>query len=257
MIEQLNQTWTGILQYLNGIVVPDWGGLVNLLPIFLLIGVVGPLLSLVVLFWFIYFVRKPRLRVEYVDPRRPAPRDDRAAPSSRPASRIRAPRRWSTSPAPRRSDAGDPLLVRCPKCDLVRPAEIDTCGNCGLSFVIRQADDLGPTRRPAARRRRGRLRSPEMAQASSILFVLGAIVVALGFAAHVGHAVLLANGRRACSPSRRPASPPSRRRRHRLVRHGAGLRGSAPLGADGVAQPALRRRSCSRPRPSACWWPRW
>ena len=62
MIEQLNETWTGILEYLNGIVVPDWGGLVDLLPIFLLIGVVGPLLSLVVLFWFIYFVRKPRVR---------------------------------------------------------------------------------------------------------------------------------------------------------------------------------------------------
>jgi cytochrome c-type biogenesis protein CcsB len=46
-----------------------------------------------------------------------------------------------------------------------------------------------------------------MAQASSILFVLGVIVVAIGFAAHVGHAVLLANGRRvlAFAPARRPA----------------------------------------------------
>jgi cytochrome c-type biogenesis protein CcsB len=35
-----------------------------------------------------------------------------------------------------------------------------------------------------------------MAQASSFLFVLGSIVAALAFAAHVGHAVLLANGRR-------------------------------------------------------------
>jgi len=35
-----------------------------------------------------------------------------------------------------------------------------------------------------------------MAQASSLLFVLGVIATALGFAAHVGHAVLLANGRR-------------------------------------------------------------
>ena len=46
-----------------------------------------------------------------------------------------------------------------------------------------------------------------MAQASSILFVLGVIGVALGFAAHVGHAVLLANGRRlvAFAPARQPA----------------------------------------------------
>jgi cytochrome c-type biogenesis protein CcsB len=35
-----------------------------------------------------------------------------------------------------------------------------------------------------------------MAQASSLLFVIGVIATALGFAAHVGHAVLLANGRR-------------------------------------------------------------
>ena len=41
-----------------------------------------------------------------------------------------------------------------------------------------------------------------MAQASSILFVLGVIATALGFAAHVGHAVLLANGRRLTVPAR-------------------------------------------------------
>ncbi len=48
-----------------------------------------------------------------------------------------------------------------------------------------------------------------MAQASSLLFVLGTIAVALAFAAHVGHAVLLANGRRlpalVASPLGRPA----------------------------------------------------
>jgi cytochrome c-type biogenesis protein CcsB len=45
-----------------------------------------------------------------------------------------------------------------------------------------------------------------MAQASSILFVLGVIALAIGFAAHVGHAVLLANGRRIVSfaPARQP-----------------------------------------------------
>jgi cytochrome c-type biogenesis protein CcsB len=48
-----------------------------------------------------------------------------------------------------------------------------------------------------------------MAQASSLLFVLGAIAIAIAFAAHVGHAVLLANGRRlpslAASSIGRPA----------------------------------------------------
>jgi cytochrome c-type biogenesis protein CcsB len=46
-----------------------------------------------------------------------------------------------------------------------------------------------------------------MEQASSILFVLGVIATAIGFAAHVGHAVLLANGRRVVSfaPAQQPA----------------------------------------------------
>ena len=46
-----------------------------------------------------------------------------------------------------------------------------------------------------------------MAVLSSNLFSLGVIIVALGFAAHVGHAVMLANGRRLVSlaPARQPA----------------------------------------------------
>src|SRR4051812_27030840 len=43
---------------------------------------------------------------------------------------------------------------------------------------------------------------------SSNLFSIGVILVALGFAAHVGHAVLLANGRRmlpVLAPARQPA----------------------------------------------------
>ncbi|HET9519574.1 MAG TPA: hypothetical protein VFO73_00845, partial [Candidatus Limnocylindrales bacterium] len=47
-----------------------------------------------------------------------------------------------------------------------------------------------------------------MATISQILFPIAGILVALGFAAHIGHAVMLANGRRALSmvvPSRQPA----------------------------------------------------
>ncbi|HKF86378.1 MAG TPA: cytochrome c biogenesis protein CcsA, partial [Candidatus Limnocylindrales bacterium] len=46
-----------------------------------------------------------------------------------------------------------------------------------------------------------------MEQASSILFAVGVIVTGIAFAAHVGHAVLLANGRRlvAFAPAQQPA----------------------------------------------------
>ncbi len=48
-----------------------------------------------------------------------------------------------------------------------------------------------------------------MAQASSLLFILGSVLTAVGFAAHVGHAVLLANGRRLAAIVAAPASAPS------------------------------------------------
>ncbi len=47
-----------------------------------------------------------------------------------------------------------------------------------------------------------------MAQISQLLFPIGTIAIALGFAAHIGHAVMLANGRRSLppsSPNRQPA----------------------------------------------------
>lgn len=139
MIDQIQATWTGVLAFLNGIVVPDWGGLVNLLPIFLLIGVVGPLVSLIVLFWFIYLVRKPRVRVAYVDPRRPAPRDEDGNPVFPPGEPYSVSEAMIYEAGATRSESGDQLVLACPKCGLVRSAAIDTCGNCGLAFTIRKS----------------------------------------------------------------------------------------------------------------------
>lgn len=67
MIDALQQAWHGLLQAISGIIIPDWGALVGMLPIFLLIGVVGPLVSLLVLGWFIYIVRAPRAKLAIVE----------------------------------------------------------------------------------------------------------------------------------------------------------------------------------------------
>jgi len=139
VIQQIQESWTGVLAFLNGIVVPDWGGLVNLLPIFLLVGVVGPLVSLIVLFWFVYFVRKPRVRVAYVDPRRPAPRDEDGNPVFPVGEPYSVSEAMIYEAGATRSESGDPLVLECPKCGLVRSAAIDTCGNCGLAFTIRKS----------------------------------------------------------------------------------------------------------------------
>ncbi len=138
IIDQLNEDWTGVLQFLNGFVVPDWGSLVNLLPIFVTVFVVGPLLSLLVFIWFVYFFRKPRVRAAPIlDDRRPAVLDADGNPVFPPGEPYSARELMVYGPGRTRSDSGDELLVACPKCGLVRPAAVDTCGNCGLSFTLR------------------------------------------------------------------------------------------------------------------------
>ena len=66
IIDQLNQIWNQILDVMSKVVIPDWGALIGLLPLFLVIGLLGPLLSLMALVWVIYMVRKPRARLAIV-----------------------------------------------------------------------------------------------------------------------------------------------------------------------------------------------
>jgi len=109
---------------------------VCLLPVFLLLFVVGPLLTILVLAWFRYGALKPRPRVAFADPRRAAPLDTTGKPVF-PAGEPYSPTEGVIyEPGTTRSAAGENLLVACPKCSLVRPAAEDTCGNCGLTFRL-------------------------------------------------------------------------------------------------------------------------
>jgi hypothetical protein len=126
-----------ILDALTPIVTPDWGALVGLLPIFLVIGVVGPIVSLLALGWFIYVVRAPRSRLPYVEPT-PVPAKivdgEPVYPAGEPYcpfDQLVMPPGSTTCPVD-----GRDLLVRCPKCNVGRAAFIDTCGNCGLVLRI-------------------------------------------------------------------------------------------------------------------------
>ena len=137
ILDQLQQMWNGLIELSSKIVIPDWGSLVGLLPIFLLVGVVGPILTLLGLVWLVYVVRQPRLRVAYRDPRRPAPLDENGQPLFPVGEPYSVSEAMIYEAGATRSSAGDPLVVACPKCGLVRQAVEDTCGNCGLSFTIR------------------------------------------------------------------------------------------------------------------------
>lgn len=137
IIETLEQLWNGLITFSGNIVTPDWGALIGLLPVFLLAGVVGPLLTLVVLFWLRYGLVRPRLTVAYADPRRAAPLDGDGRPVF-PAGEPYSPGEGVIyEPGMTRSASGERLVVACPKCALVRPAAEATCGNCGLTFSLK------------------------------------------------------------------------------------------------------------------------
>jgi len=109
---------------------------VGLLSVFLLLFVVGPLLTVLLLFWVRYAIVKPRPKVAYADPRRAAPLDATGNPVF-PVGEPYSPREGVIyEPGMTRSPSGETLVVACPKCSLVRPATDDTCGNCGLSFTL-------------------------------------------------------------------------------------------------------------------------
>jgi hypothetical protein len=137
VLDQITQLWTGLLDFISKLVIPDWAGLVALLPVLVVIGVLGPLLSLAVLAWLGYGVTKPRTKVRYEEGTRVAPRDDQGrliVPSGEPYCARDG--LIYASGAVRCDVDRSALLVRCPKCDVVREAGISTCANCGLVLKI-------------------------------------------------------------------------------------------------------------------------
>ena len=59
MTDALDQVWNTILEITAMFVIPDWGALIALLPVFIFLGVVGPLITFTMLGSLIYLIRKP------------------------------------------------------------------------------------------------------------------------------------------------------------------------------------------------------
>jgi hypothetical protein len=137
IVETLQQIWNELITFSEMFIIPDWGELVGLLPLLLLAGVVGPLLTILVLFWLRYGLVRPRLRVAFADPRRPAPLDAAGNPVFPPGEPYSLREGVIYEPGTVRSPSGETLLVACPKCSLVRSAADDRCGNCGLRFTLK------------------------------------------------------------------------------------------------------------------------
>lgn len=140
MFDAIGQLFQGLLEFLEPIFIPDWRALIDLLPVLLLVGVVGPLVSLLMLGWVVYFLGKPRSRVPYVAPL-PVPAQlvdgTPAYPAGEPYcafDRLVMPPGMTRCPDCRRD-----LAVTCPKCGTGRQAWVDTCGTCGLVLRIDRA----------------------------------------------------------------------------------------------------------------------
>jgi hypothetical protein len=136
-MDNLNQLWSGLLDFLSKLVIPDWGALIGLLPVFLVIGVLGPIVSIMAIAWFVYVIRRPHSPLRYAEGPRAAPLDATGRPvfpTGLPhclADGLIYPSGTSRCPAD-----GRELWVVCPMCDLGRAAGIQTCAECGLVLKV-------------------------------------------------------------------------------------------------------------------------
>lgn len=136
MADALSSFWQSLLDLTSQVVIPDWAALVGLLPVFLVLLVLGPLITALALLWLVYVARRPRSAIELDEGPWPIQPDSEG--------RLEPPLAEPYCPAHGlvyRAGAvrcpldGSILLFRCPKCRLARPAGEARCGNCGLVAV--------------------------------------------------------------------------------------------------------------------------
>lgn len=137
MIDTLEDIWTGLLDLTAQFVIPDWGSVIGLLPLLILLGVVGPFLTFLVLGILVYQIRKPRTSVRFAEGPRVAELDEAGQPVfPRGLPFCRRDALVYASGTTRCDRCDDPLAVVCPMCGLGRDSIVDTCTNCGLVLKV-------------------------------------------------------------------------------------------------------------------------
>lgn len=109
-----------------------------MLPFWIVLGVVGPILSLLMLAWVWHFLRKPRARVSMGEPEgTSAPLDADGLPAFPPNVPYCLEHAVIYPPSRTRCEIdGADLSVRCPVDGTVRDAAIETCDGCGTRYVL-------------------------------------------------------------------------------------------------------------------------
>ena len=130
--------WTSFLDWLTTVLVPSWGELIDLLPYVLIVGVIGPLLSIVALLWVWYLLHRTRGHVRRQEVQAGAASRDADGvalfapnvPYCEAHALIYPPRATQCE-----IDRAD-LEVICPVDGTVRAAGIQVCPGCGTRFVL-------------------------------------------------------------------------------------------------------------------------
>ena len=145
VIESLQNLWHQLLEFATQFIIPEWPDLIGLLPLLLAIGLIGPLLTIAVLVWFIYIVRRPRTSVAYLEGARRAEIGAEGQPIF-PTAEPYCHRDGLIYPAgmTRCDECRDDLAMRCPKCSVGRAATIAVCGNCGLKINVKARLQTAP-----------------------------------------------------------------------------------------------------------------
>ncbi len=138
IIDVLDQIWTQILEVTSIFVMPDWGFLIGILPVLIVIGLIGPFVTGLMIGTMAYLATKPRVKIAFVE----GPRIAEIGPGGEPVFPVGLPhcrRHALVYPSgTQRCDLDhDPLTVICPMCGLGRLAQVDTCTNCGLVLKVK------------------------------------------------------------------------------------------------------------------------
>lgn len=143
--------WTAFLQWLSTIIIPDWNGLIGLLPILLILGVTGPGLTFLFLYWVYVRLKDQRGKVRFDEPEPIVIPANAGATYSYPPNAPYCPTHHLVFPATAHECAidRDELMVRCPIDDTVRVAGQELCRTCGTRY------QLGASLAPVVVRRRG------------------------------------------------------------------------------------------------------
>ncbi len=138
LVDVLDAVWKQIIEITSIFVLPNWGDVIGLLPVLVVLGLVAPFLTFVALGMVIYVARRPRAKVNFEE----GPRVAEIGPGGEPVFPVGLPycrRDLLTFPSgTQRCDrCHDQLAVVCPMCSTGRSARLDTCADCGLVLKVK------------------------------------------------------------------------------------------------------------------------